>query len=141
MAAVACEHLTTQQAMANLAMTTQIAEECRLRYGHAYLVFIYKKMARKAWASRTRSGDIFTTEVTSEDKQIVDMTTSRLTIVMGHVALTDGGRFSSSHRSVATAVAQTAAESALAKKQAAADAMRRRAEQASKDLPKTANVP
>ena len=73
-------------------------------------------------------------ETTSKDKQIINMATSMLTIVMDHVGLADGGRFSSSHGPEATAVAETVAESALAKQQAAADAMRRRAEQASKDL-------
>ena len=91
-------------------------------------------MVRKAWASRIPSGETigFTKVMTSEDKQMVDTASSRLTIVMDHVGLTDGRRLPSSHGSVVTAVAQTAAESALAKQQAAADAMRR-LEQASKD--------
>ena len=74
-----------------------------------------------------------------EDKQIVDMATRRLTIVMDHVGLTDGGRLTKSHGSVAVAVAQTASESALAKQQAAAHAMRLRAEQVSNDKAKQQN--
>ena len=69
--------------MAYLAMTTQFAEECRLRYGHTYVVFIYDEMARKAWASRIRSGETidFTMETASKDEQIVDVATSMLTFV------------------------------------------------------------
>ena len=40
-------------------------------------------------------------ETTSNDKEFVDMATSKITIVMDHDGLTDGGRFSSSHGSVA----------------------------------------
>ena len=45
-AAVACEFLTTQQAW--------FAEECRLQFGHTYLVFICGEMMRKAWADLHR---------------------------------------------------------------------------------------
>jgi len=132
-AAVACKHMSLEAAIGYLALITQLAEESRVKLGQPFLAFIYDDMLRRSWASRCLSGEAldWQKEVSTKDKQILELAESRLTIVLDHAGL--NSNFSRKDGYDVRAC-QQAAESSLAKQQAAADTAKKKAEQASRDL-------
>ena len=139
--AVACTHLTWGQGLNYFGMIGQLAEEERVSAGHSYLAFVYDEMTRKAWASRVRAGDVvdFEAETVCRDKTMLDLARARLDLVLQHAGLAPSDmRRSHGGQSGAQSSGSNGVnlDGAYAKQQAAAEALKRKAENASRELSK-----
>ena len=104
--------------------------------GHSYLAFVYDEMVRKSWSSRVSSGDLvdFDVETVLRDKTMLELARARLELVLQHAGLGTESRYERRSPNSNQPAHQVNAEGALAKQQAAAEALKRKAENSSREL-------
>jgi len=100
--------------------------------GYPYLAFVYDEIVRRSRLQRVIAGEMvdLDKETSTIDRMSLDFARTRLSMVLKHAGL----EAAATAVSAVAEVTQVAAESALAKQQAAAEALRRRAEQSAMDL-------
>ena len=134
-AAISCKHLELAPGLAYFCLIAQIAEEARVSAGSPHLAFVYDELQRKQWAQRVVSGDKvdFAADTMVRDKELLELARARYTLVMQQAGLMQQPP---DHKPAAASdsVQLASAESALAKQQAAALQVQRKAEAQMKQL-------
>ncbi|CAE8721468.1 unnamed protein product [Polarella glacialis] len=133
--AVCFGHLSWPQIISHVDVIMQLAETERTKGAPAYAAFVYDVLARKQFARRAEKKDPnldIGKEIQTVNKELLEQVQQRLESV-----LTAAGMNNSSSSSGSQANVAAAADSAASKQLAAADAFRKRAEQASKQLAQT----
>ena len=134
--AVSMNQLTWDAVMAHLDVVMKISEEAKAVGDSMYLAILYDDLQRKSVADRASKRDPgldLKTEFTEVNKQVHALAKSRINQVLISVGMHENPSSRGSQPAESDAVA---IESVLAKQQAAAEAVTRRAEQAVRQMSK-----
>ena len=139
--AIAFNQMTLPVVLTYMNLIFQIVEEEKASGNSAYLAILYDDLLRRDFARRSERRDptfVLLNEVQRVNKQIMQAARTRLGTVLETAGLvgikSEPGASAFGGSSGSTSPAQLAAESALAKHSAAANALRVKAEQAAKAL-------
>ena len=126
-AAIPCGHLTIVGALGHMQTISRISEEARnIQAHHVALAVCYDELRRRSWEARAARNDVsldIDAEAWLVDRETLDLAKARLDQVVAAAGLRRAP-------SAQTSSQPLAAEAALAKSTAAAEAITKRAEQA-----------
>ena len=142
-AAVSMGHLNWATVMAHIDVVMRISEESRVAGASQYLAIIYDDLIRRDWAGRAIKRDPalnIPVEALIMNKEVFEVAKTRLSQVLEGAGVHDDGTSKwrtqiNSEGNLATAH-QSSVESLLAKQQAAAEAVAKRAENATRQMAK-----
>ena len=139
--AVASTHMEWVHVVAYQSTMAKLAEDQRVKYGHSYLAFLYDDIQRRSLAKRIQSGEVvdLLKELSSVNEDSMEIAKSRLAATLAHIGIHLKGEEPRSAASGHGLGAQ-AAESALAKQVAAAEALSAKAQKAVKDMARQQDV-
>ena len=135
-AAVAMNHLSWATIIAHIDIITRLSEEARVAGKSQYLAILYDDLVRRDWASRAIKKDpalSISVEATVLNERIYEVAKTRLSQVLEGAGVRAEGNDSGADHNMAHVAS---AESVLAKQQAAAEAVTRRAESATRAMAK-----
>ena len=139
--AVACSHMEWVHVVAYQSTMAKLAEDQRAKYGHSYLAFLYDDIQRRSLAKRIQSGEEvdLMKELSSVNEDSMEVAKSRLVATLARIGIHLKGEESRSAAS-SPGFGTQAAESALAKQVAAAEALSAKAQKAVKDMARQQDV-